>query len=252
MASPPRKLNHAPNSGTDQPSSAAAAKIAHELANLIDGSLRNVGMVMSTLRQQPTESVESTGDDVVRRLESAKDAMGQMAALIRRWMDSIHRAQPLDHDNRSLADAVDHAVRLLAVAAEERGIHMRVAIDPQAAHLPAASVYPVIANAIRNSIEAIDSIPAGSPQRGKRIDVNAHLHEGQVRLSIEDDGPGVSDQVLNSDGRLTLGKTTKPAGHGLGLQLCQEIAHSLGGELTLTNRSPHGAAFQLRYPVPTR
>ena len=142
-----------------------------------------------------------------------------------------------------------------------RQVDLRVDLDPAAAALPAGPVYPVVANALRNSIEAIDrdaqarddDPPAGrSPAAGEGppvIRVAARVHDSQVELTVTDTGPGLDPSLTDKDGRFLFGTTTKAGGHGLGLSLCHEIALGLGGGIELTNALPRGTVLTLRYPV---
>ena len=220
---------------------ATPGAVAHEMANLLDGSLRNVGLVLSSLRQEAEKPAGSQA--LVDRLQAAREAMSQMIGLLRQWMDSSHPAADVEHDTRTVAEAVDHAVRLLSPAAEARSIRVSVQIAERAARMPAGPVYAVLANALRNSIEAIDSVPVGSAERGGLIEVQVRFDDEHLEMWVSDDGPGLSPAVLMPDGRIAPGKTTKPSGHGLGLQLCQDIAQSLAGSLDLHNRQPRGASL---------
>ncbi|MCC7408788.1 MAG: HAMP domain-containing histidine kinase [Phycisphaeraceae bacterium] len=241
-----------PQSSTGDPAP-SGDKIAHELANLLDGSLRNVGLVLSALRKgDGVAGTDQDGaDDVLQRLQVTNEAMRQMAWLVRGWMDAIHQHQPLERDNRTLSDAVGHAVQLLSAAAEMRQVHVRIDLEPRAAQLPAGAVYSVVANALRNSLEAIDSLPMDSPHRGGTIEVRARVTDQELTLNVADDGPGLAPELLDDAGAFQTGRTTKPSGHGLGLELCREVALSLGGSLTLKNRSPRGAILTLRCPLPS-
>jgi signal transduction histidine kinase len=226
-------------------------QLAHELAGLVDGGRRNVDLVLERLRAQALADEQS---QLLPRLEAANQAMHQMADLLRQWMDAQRGSQPLEQDGRTLADAIDHAVRLLTPAAEQRGIRLAVRVQPQAATLPAGPIYAVVANAVRNAIEAIDGQSADDPWRGTRIDVCARIEQDasqreMLMVSVTDDGPGLAPGLVGDGGALHLGVTTKPHGHGLGLQLCHEIAQSLGGHLTLHNGSPRGAVLTLTCPT---
>jgi signal transduction histidine kinase len=225
-------------------------RLAHELANLLDGSLRNVGLVIGTLR----DAGEGAGqaEALIHRLQAANESMNQMVRLIRGWVEGAHRTVDFEQDTRTVVEAVDHAVRLLTPAAESRGIQIQVVLADRVARLAAGPLYGVLANAIRNSIEAIDSVPADSGRRGGKIEVSVRLDDNHVELRVSDDGPGLSAQILGPDGRACPGKTTKPTGHGLGLQLCQDIAQGLAGTLELRNRPSSGAELILRYPLNRR
>jgi two-component system, NtrC family, sensor kinase len=70
-------------------------------------------------------------------------------------------------------------------------------------------------------------------------------------IRIEDNGPGVPDEVLSQVFEPFF--TTKPPGKGTGLGL--SISHDIirrghGGELTVENLPDGGAAFIVRIPVP--
>jgi two-component system CitB family sensor kinase len=117
-----------------------------------------------------------------------------------------------------------------------------------AARLPAAALFPVLANGLRNSIEAISADPARGEKPGV-IEIAAQVQTGQVRLAITDNGPGLDRAAFDTGGIFRFGKTTKPDGHGLGLSLCRDIAANLGGALRLTNRDDGGALLTLTYPV---
>ncbi len=72
--------------------------------------------------------------------------------------------------------------------------------------------------------------------------------EGMVRLKVDDDGPGIlPDQrqaVLERGTRLD----EQVSGHGLGLGIARNIAHTHGGEVSLQNRREGGLRVSLRLP----
>jgi two-component system CitB family sensor kinase len=175
--------------------------------------------------------------------------MQHMAKLIQRWMaNAPGKGNGLHDDPRSLAESVESALRLLGPAARAQQISLHVEIDVAAANLPAGPVYPIVANAIRNSIEAIADSRA---TRDRRIEVLVKLiAEGdQIELMIRDSGPGVRPELFDAQGGLRFGVTTKANGHGVGLSLSRDLVRNLGGTLTLTNRRPQGAELVVRLPV---
>jgi len=69
---------------------------------------------------------------------------------------------------------------------------------------------------------------------------------GRIELSIEDEGPGLS----NTSNLFVPFFTTKPAGSGIGLVLSRQIAEAHGGTLTLENRTDSGGCeARLRLPI---
>jgi C4-dicarboxylate-specific signal transduction histidine kinase len=220
--------------------------LAHELANLLDGSLRHLSLAITSLRE-PVRA-EETSEDLLKRLEAANGAMQHMAELIHRWMASPLAPGELFQHTRTLGETIEHAVKLLSPAAALWRVEILVTLQRGAAMLPAGPVYPIIANAIRNSLEAINR-PQADDDLPRTIEVCGRVRDEQLEITVSDTGPGLDSSLLDASGRFLFGVTTKRDGHGLGLQLSREIAVSLGGELQLANRSPRGAVLTLRYPV---
>ena len=255
--SPNHHPHHAEPPSPGQPINGSdSAKLAHELANLLDGSLRNVSLVISHLAQ--TETVESPEEDVLRKLHVANGAMKQMAKLIHTWMGPRQSTQAMPgnedsptgqveayHWQGTLGQAIKHALELIGPQAEQSSIQLITDVAQQVACLPCGPVFPVIANALRNSVEAI----AAAQHDGQCIELSARIVDGHVCIRQTDTGIGLDPAIINQKGELQFGRSTKPDGHGLGLMLSRDIMRSLGGELQLTNNTPCGAVLSLRYPV---
>jgi signal transduction histidine kinase len=96
-------------------------------------------------------------------------------------------------------------------------------------------------NLLRNGIEA-----AG---RGGTVRVGARAHTGGARLSVEDTGPGVPDDV--KDRLFQPFFTTKPHGTGLGLLLTREIVLEHHGDLHVERSGLGGASFSIDLPKNT-
>lgn len=228
---------------------AAERRFAHELANLMDGSMRNVSLLASTLRDTAAAG-ETPDEDTLQRIESVERSMRQMATLLKRWTEQGgDRPAALHDDNRALSEVVAHAVELFRPAADAMRIEVNQFVAEPLGAMPAGPASPFFANGLRNAIEAIGV----ARTRGKpcgRIDVAASLDEdGWVVLTIRDDGTGVAPELLGGDGAARIGETTKPSGHGLGLALCRDIAVALNGSLTLANNDHGGATLTLRFPA---
>ena len=80
----------------------------------------------------------------------------------------------------------------------------------------------------------------------QHIRVSANIGDGDLVLSIEDDGPGVPlDQqarIIRRGERLD----GQHPGQGIGLAVVKDILDSYGGELSLGESPLGGAAFQIR------
>ncbi len=98
----------------------------------------------------------------------------------------------------------------------------------------------VLVNLISNALQAM----AG--QSSPRIEITLDSHPQWVRLSVRDQGPGLSPDALAHVFEPFY--TTKPTGMGLGLSISHRIVHSLGGRLEAANHPQGGALFTLTLP----
>ena len=96
-------------------------------------------------------------------------------------------------------------------------------------------------NLVRNSLEACAA--AATPPR---IVVRGQIVDRDVRITVDDNGPGLAAEALN---RLFQPfATTKPTGTGLGLAIVQKVIVSHNGVISAGNRPDGGAQFRVRLP----
>src|SRR5690606_22994723 len=96
-----------------------------------------------------------------------------------------------------------------------------------------------LANLIRNAVQA---------SGGGRVRVRARDAEDGVVLQVDDDGPGVPEEIR---GRIFEPFfTTKPVGQGtgLGLALAHRAVRDLGGTIEVGSSDLGGARFEIRLP----
>jgi two-component system, OmpR family, sensor histidine kinase PhoQ len=81
-----------------------------------------------------------------------------------------------------------------------------------------------------------------------RVQVFATLSEGQVALTIEDDGSGISD----TDARRVLERGNRAdqsmPGHGIGLAVTRDIVEAYGGRIVIAHSPLGGASVTLLLP----
>jgi len=223
-------------------SAVGASQVVHELANLLDGCLRNVGLAISRLQESSVEEDHEQVNGALGRLRVADQAMQQMAVLIRQWMRrSPSPGWSVMSEAQTLGQAVRGAVDLFSAAAAQQGIEVCVDLPEHAVSVPAGPAFTVLVNALRNSIQAIGS--------GGRIDVAVRVEGVGVEIEVCDDGPGLDESVLDEAGLLRFGRTTKPDGSGIGLSLCRDLVKGMGGNLQVSSRKPRGVILAARYPV---
>ena len=219
-------------------------RLVHEIAGLVDGSLRYV-----RLAQRDPDIARAVAS--LEHLSAASAALDRAASLLHDAMRSRTDAglpvgAILAHSDtaHSLHETIAHAVAVHLPLAEDRRIAIEADIDDRLRTRAGAPVFPIVSNAIRN---AVDASPDGATVR-----VRALLEPGADRdalfVEVIDCGSGVAmpEELLFAPGY-----TTKPTGSGLGLAIARDIAEQLEGEIHLEPRpDPPGARFTLRVPLP--
>jgi two-component system sensor histidine kinase PhoQ len=82
-----------------------------------------------------------------------------------------------------------------------------------------------------------------------RVRISADLREGQLALTVEDDGPGIAEADVEGLGRRGARVDQSVPGHGIGLAVTREIAEAYEGSITIARSPMGGAAVTLRLPA---
>lgn len=127
-----------------------------------------------------------------------------------------------------------------------RGVKLEVdlASDLPQVLVDDAQVRQALLNLLRNAADAVAEVGAGSVRVVTRAG-----SAGYVEVVVEDDGPGIHEELT--------GKiydpffSTKEGGTGLGLALTHQIIRDHGGTIRVDSRPGHGARFTVALPVAT-
>lgn len=108
-----------------------------------------------------------------------------------------------------------------------------------------AQIEKILVNLMRNSVEAMAN--AGIPRAQMHITIRTMCDDGMAKVSVSDNGPGVSRQ--NARHVFEPFFTTKPRGLGMGLAICRTLVDSHGGRLWLDSDERTGASFHFTLPL---
>ena len=159
---------------------------------------------------------------------------------------SFARRHPPERRAVSMSGLVEAVLDLVAYPLRTGNIEVKLQLDPS---LPpvladAHQIQQVLLNIINNARQAIEA-----HQPSGRITITTELRGPNVQLTIQDDGPGISEENLRRifDPFFTTKEVGK--GTGLGLSLCYGIIKEHGGSITPSSRRGEGATFIIELPV---
>ena len=145
-----------------------------------------------------------------------------------------------------LAPLVRASLEALASAAAQRQSRLVADLDESASSIiDPVSVDRIVTNLVDNALRY-------GPV-GQMIRVSLLRETGLVRLTVEDEGPGVEDRdqarIWNPFERGTAARSSPATGVGLGLAIVKHLSEAVGGTAIVTSTSNGGARFTVSIPA---
>jgi two-component system sensor kinase FixL len=213
--------------------------IAHELAQPLTSLLSQTQAGARLARQEPMdrEAVASSLETSARIARRAGEILSRLRAYVSN--------KPLTAQDMDLIQAAREVSALFLRDLQDRGITFRLDApdNPLMVHAERISIEQIIHNLLRNAMEAIE----GSAGPERTISLTLFASKDVARLTVNDTGPGVSEEQAKRLFEPFF--TTKPDGMGLGLSLCERLAEDNGGTLTMAASNARGASFCLELPL---
>jgi signal transduction histidine kinase len=206
-----------------------AASVAHELRNPLAG----IQMTLNNLRAELDDA------ELIERVDLVINEVSRLTRLLNELV-SASRHAPEPSRTVRLADLVD-AMLALTRCQLSPDVHLENQIDPDlTCRLPQDRLQQALLNLVLNAAAVLKD-------HGGTVSVSAVRSDREIRIVVSDDGPGFPAELLQNGIRPFFSR--REHGTGLGLPMVRRFARDLGGDLTLSNREPHGACATLILPA---
>jgi signal transduction histidine kinase len=216
---------------------ALSASIAHELNQPLGASNLNIQFLKMKLEKGAINP--ELGKEILDSLE----ADNHRAATIVKSLRSIFIDSDSSAEEVQLDDLISKVLDIVTPELKSKNIQIQLRVDDQLMiKVNPAEIEQVILNLMNNALQALAN--SGTLQR--RITIEASKSGQLVRLSISDNGDGVSAEFKSH--LFELLSTTKQSGMGLGLWLCRHIVTRCSGSIAYEDTIGGGATFVVELP----
>lgn len=222
-----------------------AAGVAHEINN----PLASIAMCSESLESRLTDLLRYVGKehegerDIVRNyLEMIQKEAFRCKQITEKLLDFSRRGDPERHnaDLRELVAGVIEMIRHLGKYHDKRVV-LRDG-EPVIAEICAQEMKQVVLNLITNGLDSVDS--------GGTVTINVLSHNGEAKIVVEDNGCGMTPDVLKHLFEPFFTRRRGGQGTGLGLSITYRIIEEHQGQIVPHSDGPgKGSRFTVSLPL---
>ncbi len=224
-----------------------AASVGHEVNNPLTILSMNVSRAILKYRKNP----ETKLADVLELFDKMEQNIGRIKAVVNTLTGLLKRSEKGKFEPLSLKLILEETLPLVQFQTYLDNLSGTEVEFDIPGHLPLIRgdlerLQEVFLNLFINAYHAMEG------KRNRKIFVSAIADPNnprQVAVYFQDNGSGMSDEVLKK--AFTYGFTTKPPGRGsgMGLYMCKYIIELHGGEMHVQSKLGEGTTFTLTLPV---
>jgi C4-dicarboxylate-specific signal transduction histidine kinase len=220
-----------------------ATVLAHEIGNPINS--------ISGIAQHTIDAVHSgrppEAKELLDHAEMTLRQTERIGAIVRQLSD-LSSPRPQDPELLNLNELVQTTCSFVRYDKRFRKASLVTELDRGLPALQAVSDHltQVLMNLLINAADALEHVD----DRERAIRVRTQHCDGEILLTVQDNGHGMSADVLAQAFEQAF--TTKPAGRGrgIGLYLCKKLIEETGGHIELESRAGAGTVARVRLRAP--
>jgi two-component system phosphate regulon sensor histidine kinase PhoR len=149
--------------------------------------------------------------------------------------------EPID-----LTAGINQVVSLFRERIEQKRIQVAVQIDASAhARGDSRALEQILSNLLENAVKYCPD--------GATVTIGARAHQGKVKITVEDTGPGIEakhlSRVFERFYRVDPGRSRDMGGTGLGLSIVKHLTEGMGGAVGVDSVWGRGTTFWFTVPL---
>jgi signal transduction histidine kinase len=209
-----------------------AKQVAHEIKNPLTPMRLSVQSFQRKFNPED-ENIHQKVDEYSNTLIQQIDTMSSIASAFSNFAKMpAQKSEELD---------VVYIVKLALDIFNEHYISFEAEEDGIIAKFDRTQLIRVVTNLVKNGIQAIPE-----DRLNPKINVKVFTDDEDVKITIEDNGSGISED--NKSKIFEPKFTTKTSGMGLGLAMVKNIVETFSGSITFTSQEGEGTIFTVAFP----
>ncbi len=225
---------------------AAWGEVARRLAHEIKNPLTPIQLSAERLEHRLSSALPPKLQEILSRsIQTIVNQVEAMKGMVNTFRDYAS-PPPAKKQSMSINALIREVTDLYGGYDQAVEFDLRLAQDLPEILGDKARLRQVLHNLIKNAVEA----NAGDGQGKHRVMLETNFHDSAqgryIELRVADNGPGISESLL--DRIFEPYVTDKAKGTGLGLAIAKRIVEEHGGVISASNRPEGGAQFVIRLP----
>ncbi|MGC4089510.1 MAG: ATP-binding protein [Polyangiaceae bacterium] len=225
---------------TERARGSLLAAISHDLKT----PLASILLVAGTLQANAGTIAAPARKDLLDTLVDEAERLTRLVANVLSITKLEGSSAPLRKQPEDITEVVETALAALSTRLTERRVGVSIERGLPLVEVDAVLLQQVLINLLEN---ALRHAPASD------IEVRAAAEDGQVVVTVHDDGPGIPldehDKVFEKFFRGSRA-SRNDGGVGLGLTICRAIVQAHGGKIYV--QSEHGPGTNITFSLPAR
>ncbi len=213
-----------------------AKQIAHEIKNPLTPMKLSVQYLSKAWENQP--------DDFEKYLERVSKTLIEQIDQLHTIANEFSNFAKMPQAKRTKVDIIEklrNTAALFDKSEPDIQFIYDLSISEQSVFADPDQLVSIFNNVIKNAVQAIPNYRDGV------IKISSETIESNIKISISDNGKGVSQEVMGKI--FSPNFTTKSSGMGLGLAIVKNIVENSGGEVWFKTTENIGTTFYIQFPI---
>ena len=231
-----------------------SAGIAHEINNptsFISGNIQTIARFWADL-QPLLRNMGDTADqeklafifeEMPKSIDGIRSGVSRISTIVKGLKSYSHKDKSETHET-NIHGCIEQSLELTQGMIRNK-VDLTLALSPDIPVVmgAASKIEQVFVNLIINACHATAN------KEERKLAISTEINTNQVQIHIDDNGPGVPDNIKENIWNPFF--TTKPVGQGtgLGLSISQGIIAEHGGQITVSTAPLGGARFTVSLPL---